>query len=749
MHLKFARVLVCAWTGKSPFSVTGSGALFIRFFLLMQPVFPAVGVRGEEKMPAIRQEGEDWTNAPRSPKITRKHSRTSRRGEPIDERSRSGPSTPSPRIASQLSEEAQDALARSIVEKLSLFQARLESQMTAVALETRRSQIEEHDLIMIQLSDFHRDSLQFANDNRVWREDIQRSIMVVQNEQMRLDAASRVLQQQVQDQSAMLDVKMESNRRRDVPLSRENDYQFTAGNQVPLNRNAGVVPPPVCPESRPRPPPIPSESPPMRWESDERVPEMGRTAQWQLHRISLPPKFEAKNLEGWFREVRFWRSLHRHIDDHQLLACLGLHSVEEIKELLMDFFECATPGLTTQSLEDFLEKVKSEYGAVSDVIKAEKLSQLMAFKKKAEWDIRKFWRRFHQLQMRSRQAGVELDENIQFTQLFQALSLSNTQRQMVLAFFETSNSTKSIINLKAITIRLFGTYCSDPLGTFVNKGGESATDEDSEEDDLVLAAGGAPKKKTRPGMEKTSLRRTTQSMGIQNGRGGEEEVDSRFEGQRRFSTGSAPSMDMHFEMNRNPGNANAMKSARCLRCGSMEHFWRQCPHPFRKNLTFGGTDQKTKGSGSLSTKEQLKKTLLAATEELLNFDSEEIKINGPDNDDIPDSINVTSTLVPPALDDTLVWVCSVFRAEEESCQMNGTTSIIIDSGASGSVCSRKFAVDFGNGLWESRRPSTRRFKFGDSRTFPSEGSIIILCTISVIRENLAVQQKNWSHVRHY
>ena len=253
------------------------------------------------------------------------------------------------------------------------------------------------------------------------------------------------------------------------------------------------------PQSLPVPPAIPSnQDAPQRWGTDDREARAGRTAGWKLRKVALSPKFESKNLEGWLREVRFWQNLHHHVEDQQMLACLGLNSLDEIKELLMDFFEEENALGAPRRMEDFLDKVKMEYGAVSDVVKAEKLSQLIGFKKKTDWDIRKFWRRFHQLQMRGRQAGVILEESIQFTQLFQALSLSNSQRQMVLAFFETSNSAKTLANLKAITIRLFGTFCQDPLETFANRESRDSSEGSSPEEDEVLHASNAPKKKLDP-----------------------------------------------------------------------------------------------------------------------------------------------------------------------------------------------------------------------------------------------------------
>ena len=63
------------------------------------------------------------------------------------------------------------------------------------------------------------------------------------------------------------------------------------------------------------------------------------TANWQLRKLSPPPKLDTKQLEGWPREIKFWRDLYRRIDDDQILARIGLNGSEETKDILIDFME--------------------------------------------------------------------------------------------------------------------------------------------------------------------------------------------------------------------------------------------------------------------------------------------------------------------------------------------------------------------------------------------------------------------------
>ena len=100
---------------------------------------------------------------------------------------------------------------------------------------------------------------------------------------------------------------------------------------------------------------------------------------------------------------------------------------------------------------------------------------------------------------------------------------------------------------------------------------------------------------------------------------------------------------------------------------------------------------------SFAARDQLKKTLgtlLAVTDDLLHFDN--YNCLGRDaqysNDDVPNTMPVSepvqSTHVP---EHSLLRVCSVFKAQDR-IKLNDYTIIVIDSGASGTVCSKRFVL---------------------------------------------------------
>ena len=114
---------------------------------------------------------------------------------------------------------------------------------------------------------------------------------------------------------------------------------------------------------------------------------------WQLRKIANATKFDPVNLDGGIREIRYWRKLYRHIDDDQMLATMGLNNSEEIKTHMVDFIEETKTRMGNRSVEHFLAEVTAEYGAVTDVVRMERLQQFMNFRRNADWDVRKFWRK--------------------------------------------------------------------------------------------------------------------------------------------------------------------------------------------------------------------------------------------------------------------------------------------------------------------------------------------------------------------
>ena len=134
----------------------------------------------------------------------------------------------------------------------------------------------------------------------------------------------------------------------------------------------------------------------------------------------------------------------------------------------MDFLEETDGQFAMRSLELFIENVLREYGAIHEVLRMDKLQEIIAFKRKQEWDVRRYWRMLKTLQLSEKQVGSALREEIAFTHTLSALGLHANQRRTISPHFESTGKVKNLANLQDITVRLFGAYSfvGSPTVTF-------------------------------------------------------------------------------------------------------------------------------------------------------------------------------------------------------------------------------------------------------------------------------------------
>ena len=465
---------------------------------------------------------------------------------------------------------------------------------------------------------------------------------------------------------------------------------------------------------------------PMSGLSSERMPPpriVSANANWQLHKISPVTRFDARNLDGWIREVRYWRELYYHLDDDQMLASLGLNNTDDIKSLMMDFLDETKLCREKRSVEHFLARVTTEFGAERDVVRMERLQNFMNFRRKSDWDIRTFWRKCKEILRYLKQAGVDLDDRVSFTQILTALQMTSAQRHLVLTSFESRAIEKSVLNLQNITVKLFGSYNTMPQETFVSGGAgvEDGEDSDASAEEALLAKR-AFKKKGKAGMDVTAVRRTTVNTGMANGKG-------------ILNTG-----EVEHALENTTNRVQKTNGPLCLRCQSPDHFWRQCPMPFRKDLNFGGNPQNVtpKPKFANRSKDDLKRTLLTMAEDIMLENESLEKAYAVDHDDGPNTHDVEEPSEEEKVH--LCWVSSIYRVQVREGS-NVSTCVVIDSGASSTVCSKEFLHGLNPNVWKNRRESDKKFRFGDSRCFPSLGLICIVGLLTLKTDKGMVCEK--------
>ena len=73
----------------------------------------------------------------------------------------------------------------------------------------------------------------------------------------------------------------------------------------------------------------------------------------RLRKLNPPPKFEPRQLYAWVRNIRYWRDLYSTVDEQQILSPIGLSATEELREILMDYFEESKAVPLSRTLGDF------------------------------------------------------------------------------------------------------------------------------------------------------------------------------------------------------------------------------------------------------------------------------------------------------------------------------------------------------------------------------------------------------------
>ena len=193
----------------------------------------------------------------------------------------------------------------------------------------------------------------------------------------------------------------------------------------------------------------------------------------RLHKLKPPPKFDNKNLNWRMRNMRYWRELYSTIEDSQVLASVGLSASDDLKDILMDFFDDTQNHTAARAFESFLIRAQKEFGSIQEVERMDRLCELMSFKRKGDMSVRKFWQITKRLLLYAKQNNVVAPEDIMFAQILSAMSLSSAQRRLVLAHFESTRTPNDILNLQNISLQLFAdSYNSIPASAYCESDGE-------------------------------------------------------------------------------------------------------------------------------------------------------------------------------------------------------------------------------------------------------------------------------------
>ena len=216
-----------------------------------------------------------------------------------------------------------------------------------------------------------------------------------------------------------------------------------------------------------------------------------------------------------------------------------------------------------------------------------------------------------------------------------------------------------------------------------------------------------PKRKSRPGAEDNAFKRSTNTMAVPNGSIVPRDI--------------AASISIN-SPNMNPpyygGKSNVYTNNRRMGCGSADRFWEECPHPFRPNTSSQSANRPMPKSTSID-RDRTNKQVFIPDQPVLVSEYPSGHIEPPVLS--PDDAQSQSEFL---LGD-LIFVCSEYTQRRANTTHTNVPDIIIDTGASASVCSLSMVTEYFPTALSALTPSKRSFRFGDSRTFSIMGIIYL------------------------
>ena len=113
--------------------------------------------------------------------------------------------------------------------------------------------------------------------------------------------------------------------------------------------------------------------------------------------IKTPPVFDGPNYNNWKEEIQFWKDIHGHIDDAQLLAELALGARKIYRNLIMRFKKETKGDKTKRSPDEFLLRMGNEFLRDAGDRSMGKLTRFQNSKRGNGASMRGFWIRFETL----------------------------------------------------------------------------------------------------------------------------------------------------------------------------------------------------------------------------------------------------------------------------------------------------------------------------------------------------------------
>ena len=195
-------------------------------------------------------------------------------------------------------------------------------------------------------------------------------------------------------------------------------------------------------------------------------------------------------------------------------------------------------------------------------------------------DIRLFWVRFDKARIAVELTDTILPDTVLYSRAINSLKLNSTNKDVLLPGLEACGKTPSAKTLKDVSVKIFGSSSDDSSKIVLEAmDADEKMDSDSVGEETWLSKG-KNKPQNRPSSNAASGRGSIRALNLANG----------YQSSGTGKGSKKPSMK---------------GKSWCIRCGSVDYQWQQCPLPYQPQLAFG------KSNGEPSDGKGKKKILLS------------------------------------------------------------------------------------------------------------------------------------------
>ena len=473
-------------------------------------------------------------------------------------------------------------------------------------------------------------------------------------------------------------------------------------------------------------------------------------------KINAPPSLDSTKFPSWLRGYEFRRDLYWCVSDSQLLSITGLTANPNLRAYTIRFVRETRQDHRLRSLKNFLGSLESQFSANNRERQAHYLDEVLNIRREPSGTIQSFWFKFDELEFRLEGSSVDLPDSAMFLRLLKSLNINSAMRLSIIPTLNCRGLAHSISPLRTAAIDLFGVY-KVVLGKPENalRSEEWGGDTGSTSSASIYSAN-AKVKKRRPGMETNAIRNSLATAGLPN----------------------SSVMNSHDALT----SENQTRIVICRRCGKDGHLLKQCHMPYTRQLAFAPkrsfgemgnntllsedeaidlmqqesslnevltSDLITDECAALDVPENLVKDEPIANELYLAdcqriqhwaeektyiaFDGNTTDYNVcsrvlPTNDVSPSCLSLDSLFISERINPKSAFANSP-HPHLDSNVLNDLAPLILDSGATSAVAGcawvRRWVELSKVSPKPQLRPSSKTFKFGDSRKFKSLGRVTL------------------------